>query len=194
MHCYCILFALISRDFIPSIHDALGNDLGSSWCVERFFQQVVNLIVVFNLSCICINVGCCLRCGLTCAHLPILVEYVEVCSITRCYSEDPWRGMWIPARLMRSIFQWINELVDFSSCYLEIYGNRLVGLFPKFDPRGCWVVYRFFNSSLPWGSCKSGFWFDLVHSFHHGFHKFFELVIRRGSRLIVSYLICNWWR
>ena len=75
------------------------NDIGSYWNGEWVLQTVVNLVIILCLSCICINVGCCMRYDFTCDQLPIIVEYGKVCSIIICYGKYTWHGMLIPANL-----------------------------------------------------------------------------------------------
>ena len=82
--------------------------------------------------------------------MPISIELFEVCYIIVWYGEDTCRGMWIPAHLIGSLFQCLNELIKLSSCDIEIDGNRLGAFLPKFEPCGCWGVYDNLNALLPW--------------------------------------------
>ena len=43
---------------------------------------------------------------------------------------------------MGSLFEFLNELIDFSSFDVELDGNRLGEFLPQFDPRGCLLVYQ----------------------------------------------------
>ena len=127
---------------------SLGDNLVSSWRGEWFLQTVVKLVIILHLSCICIDVGCCMQCYLTYTQLIIIVEYVEYCYTTILYGEDPWRGMWIPDHLLGLLFQCLNELIDLSSCDAELYTKRLGGFLTHFYPHGRWVLYNFCNAIL----------------------------------------------
>ena len=77
-----------------------------------------------------------MHCDLTCAQLPIIVTYFEVCSITICYGDNPLHGMSIPAHILGTLFQCLNELIELSSFDFELGGKRLGAFLPQFDTRG----------------------------------------------------------